>query len=106
MDHGEEVLGKLVVTGGDPTEVFQLGEEPFDEVPLAVEPRAEVWFRPPVSFGWDVGERAFLPERYTDTAGVIGFVCQYDCPCANMIEQIVGGLSVVALPGGQAQPDR
>jgi hypothetical protein len=37
-------FGQLVVAGSDPAEVFQLGEEAFDEVPLAIEPSAEVRF--------------------------------------------------------------
>lgn len=44
LDHGEEVFGQLVISGGDPTEVLQLGEEALDQVALSVEPRAEVGF--------------------------------------------------------------
>lgn len=106
LDHGEEVFGQFVVAGGNPAEVLQLGEEALDQVPLAVEPSAEVRFCSAVGLWRDVGERPFLAERRPDAIRVVGLVRQHDCPSANMIEQTVGGLAIMALPGGQAQPDR
>jgi hypothetical protein len=41
MDHCEEVGCELVVASRDAAEVLQLGEEPLDQVALAVEPLAE-----------------------------------------------------------------
>ena len=86
LDHGEEVLGQLVVTGGDTAEVLQLGEEALDEVPLAIEPRAEVGFPAPIRLGRDIGERSLIPERRPDVIGIICFVCQHDCSGANVVE--------------------
>jgi len=51
LGHGEEILRQLVVAGRDPPEVLQLGEEALDQVPLAIEPCAEVPFWPTVGFG-------------------------------------------------------
>lgn len=106
MDHGEEVFGQLVVAGGNPAEVLELGEEALDQVPLAVEPRAEVRFCPAVGLWRDVGERPFLAERRPDAIRIVSLVRQDDCSSANMIEQTVSSLTIMALPSGQAQPDR
>ena len=54
----------------------------------------------------EFGERSFIAERGPDAVGIIGLVGQHDCSGTDVVEQIVGSLSVVALPGGQAQPDR
>ena len=42
FDHGHVVRRQLVVAGGDPTEVFDLIEEPLDEIARLVEIGAEV----------------------------------------------------------------
>jgi hypothetical protein len=86
--------------------VLQLGEEALDQIPLTIEPSAEVRFRPAVGFGWDIGERAFVTERCADAVGIVCLVGQYYCSGTDMLEQVVGSLAVMALPSGQAQPDR
>lgn len=86
--------------------MLQLGEEALDQVPLAIEPSAEVGFRPPVGFGRDIGERSFLADGRPDAIGIIGLVRQHDCSGADVIEHVVGNLAVVTLSSGQAQPDR
>lgn len=86
MGHREEVRGQLVVAGGNPAEVFEFGEEALDEVPLPVEPSAEIRLGPAIGLRWDIGERASLPESYPDAIGVIGLVSQNDGPRSNMIE--------------------
>ena len=63
MDHGEEVSGELVVAGGDAAEVLQLGEEPLDQVALAVEPLAEARLPLSVVFERDVGRCALLLDQ-------------------------------------------
>lgn len=77
-----------------------------DQVPLAVEPSTEVGLRPSVGPGRDVGERALLAERCPDAVGIVCLVRKHDCSATNMAKQIVSGLTVMALPGGQARPDR
>ena len=44
MNHCEEVSGELIVTGGDPAEMLQLGEKALYQVALAIEALAEAWF--------------------------------------------------------------
>ncbi|SCB44384.1 hypothetical protein GA0061101_1192 [Rhizobium lusitanum] len=55
MNHREEVFGEFVVAGGDAPEVFELAEEAFDQITLAIEPLAEAWLPFAIGFGWDVG---------------------------------------------------
>jgi len=74
LDHGEEVGGELVVAGGDPAEVLQLGEEALDEVALAVEALAEAWLPAPVALRRDVGCGALFLDQLADAVGVIGLV--------------------------------
>lgn len=106
MDHSEEVGGELVVTGCDATEVLQFGEEPLDQVALAVEPLAEAWLPLSVALGRDVGRSALILYQFADAVGIIGLVRQHDGARAKMIEQRVRNLSVVCLPSCQAEPDR
>ena len=104
MDHGEEVGGELVVTGGDPAEVLQLGEEPLGQVPLAVEPLAEAGFPLMVALGRDVRRGTLGSSR--GAAGVISLGRQHNGERGKMIEQPVGHLAVMGLSYRQGEPDR
>ena len=106
MDHSEEVGSELVVAGGDAAEVLQLGEEPLDQIALAVEAFAEAGFPFTVALRWDVGRGAFVLDQLADAVGIIGLVRQHDGARAEMVEQRVGDLPVVGLSSGQAEPDR
>jgi hypothetical protein len=106
LDHGEEVLSQFIVTGSDAAEMLQLGEEALDEVSLTVKPCAEVRFRRPVGLGRDVGKRPPVAERRADAIGIVCLVCEHDRTGDNVIQQCVGGLPIVTLSGGEAQPDR
>jgi hypothetical protein len=106
LNHGEEFFGQLVRAGSDAAEVLQLGGGRLDKVPFAVQSYAEVWFRPPVGLGRDIGERSFLTERCPDAIGILGLVSEHDGYGTHIVEQAVSRLPVVALPSGQAQPDR
>ena len=100
MDHGEEVGGELIVTGGDAAEVLQLREKPLDQVALAVEPLAEARLPLAVAFGRDVGSGALVLDQLADAVAVIGLVRQYDGARAEVIEQAIGDLPVVGLSSG------
>ncbi|OWK22629.1 hypothetical protein AJ87_43155 [Rhizobium yanglingense] len=51
MDHSEEVGRELVVAGGDPAEVLQLGEEALDQIALAIKLLTEAGFQRRLLFG-------------------------------------------------------
>jgi hypothetical protein len=86
--------------------VLQLGEEPLDEVALAVEPLAEARLPAPVALRRDIGRRALILDQLADAIGVVGLVGQHDGSRAEMIEEAIGDLAAVRLPSGQAEPDR
>ena len=105
MAHGEEVGGELVLSGGDTTEVLQLGEEALNQVTLVVEMLAEAGFPTPVALRRDVGRSALFLDQRPDAVSVIGFIGKDDGVGAELIEKLVGDLAVVRLPSGQAEPD-
>ena len=80
--------------------MLQLGEEAFDQVALAVEPLAEAGFPAPVALRRDVGRGALDLDQFADAIGIISLVCQHDGVWAEMVEQRVGDLPVMRLPGG------
>ena len=86
--------------------MLQLGEEPLDEVALAVEPLAEAGLQAPVALGRDVGRGTLVLDQFADAVGVVGLVGQHDGARAEVVKQLVGDLPVVRLPGSQAEPDR
>jgi hypothetical protein len=106
LDYGQEVLGQLVVPGCHAAEVLQFGEEPLNEVALAVELRAKVRLRPPVHLERNIGEGAFLAEGCSDAISIVCLICEHDRSRAYMAEEVVGNLPVMGLPGSQAQSDR
>lgn len=106
LDHGEEVGGELVVAGSDASEVLKLGEEPLDQIALAVEPLAEAGFAAAVALRRDVGRGTLPLDQAADAVSVIGLVCQHDGMRAEMVEVRVGDLPVMRLSRCQAEPDR
>ncbi len=106
MDHGEEVLGEFVVSGGDAAEVLDLAEEALDEVALAIEHLAETGFPFAIGFGRDVWHRALRLDQIADPVGVISFVGQDDGAGIEAIQQPVCGRPIVRLTCCQAEPDR
>jgi hypothetical protein len=80
--------------------VLQLGEEPLDQVALAVEPLAEAWFPATVALGWDVRRGALLLDQFADAVGIVSLVGEYDGARAELVEQPVGDLPIMCLPCG------
>jgi hypothetical protein len=55
LEHGEEVCGVLFVARGEPSEVLDAVEEPFDAAARTVENRAEAGFPATMAHRWDIG---------------------------------------------------
>ncbi len=85
--------------------MLQLGEEPLNQVALAVEPLAEARLPAPIASGRDVGRGALVLDQRADAIGVVGLVRQHDGAWPEMVEKSVGDLPVMLLPGGQAESD-
>ncbi len=73
-DCGEEVSCELVMAGRDASEVFELVEETFHEVALAVEVMGCGALLPAIPLGRDVGARAMVGNAFEDAAGVTAAV--------------------------------
>jgi len=86
--------------------VLQLGEEPLDQVALAVEPLAEAGLPAPVALRRYVGGGTLVLDQLADTVGIVGLVGQHDGAWTEAVEQRVGDLPIVRLPCCQAEPDR
>ena len=73
-DCGEQVSCELVIAGRDASEVFELVEEAFHEVALAVEVMGCGALLPAIPLGRDVGARAMVGNAFEDAAGVTAAV--------------------------------
>lgn len=45
-------------------------------------------------------------HKDNEAISIVSLICEHDRSRAYMVEEVVGNLPVMALPGGQAQPDR
>ena len=97
MDHSEEVGGELVVAGCNAAEVLQLGEEPLDQITLAVEAIAKAGLPAPVALGWYIGRGTLVVYQFADAVGIVSLVRQHDHARPKMIEQSVSDLPVMGL---------
>ena len=77
----------------------------LDQVALAIEPLAEAELPAPVALGRDVGRGTLVLDQLADSVGVACLVSEHGGARPEMVEQRVGDLTVVRLPGGQAEPD-
>lgn len=99
-------MRRACVACGDPAEVLELAEEPFDQVAFAVEPLAEARLPFAVGLGRDVGRGALVLDQRTDAVGIIGLVGEHDGARPELVEQLIGDLTIMRPACGQAEPDR
>lgn len=95
----------FVVSGGDAPELLDLVEEPFDEVPLPVNPGREDEAALAIGLGRNVGPSLPLGGFGPDGIAVIALVGQQNGPLTEVLRQGVGLGAVGNLPGGQTQVD-
>jgi hypothetical protein len=86
--------------------MLQLRKEPLGEVAVVIEGFAEARFQFAIAFWRDVERGALVLDQLADAVSVVGLVGQYDGPRAQMVEERIGDLAVMRLPGGPAEPDR
>lgn len=86
--------------------MLQLGEEPLDQIALAVEAFAEARLPAPVALGRDVGRGALVLDQLADAVGIVSLVREHDGVRSEMVEQRVGDLPVMRLSCCEAEPDR
>jgi hypothetical protein len=80
--------------------VLQLGEEPLDQVALAVKPFDEAGLPAPVALWRDIGRGTLLLDQLADTVGVVGLIGQHNGARTQMVEQGVCELPIMRLSGG------
>jgi hypothetical protein len=97
---GEEVSSGFVVTGGDGAELFEFGEEVFDQMSCLVE--FLVLGSGLKAFGAcrDDGQLACTPEFQDAGLGVEALV-RDDRPCLKLRQQSVGSIQLTGLPTRQ-----
>ncbi len=94
LDQSEKIGGEPVVACGDAAEVLQLGEEPLDQIALAVEPLAEAGLPAPAALGRDVRGGTLLLDQFTDAVGIVGLVRQRDQSANAPFSPFIDKLSV------------
>jgi hypothetical protein len=76
MEGAEEVSCGLIITGGDGTELLELGEEVFDQVPCFIEVPVVFGLVPAVCREWDhrgfAGDGKWLPDSLVSVEGLVG----------------------------------
>ena len=99
MDEGQKGVAELVVARGDAAELFELVEEAFDKVALAVQCLfpAESPFAP-ARVG-DVGDRATGPDASSDTVGIVSLVGDDNGPPLEIGQERFGPRQIVRLAG-------
>jgi hypothetical protein len=86
--------------------MFELAEEALDEIALAIKALGEAGFPLSISLGGYVWRRALFLDERANAVGVVGLIGQDNDAGSQAVEQLIGDLSVVRLPGRQADPDR
>ncbi|MFO1153250.1 MAG: alcohol dehydrogenase catalytic domain-containing protein [Rhodospirillales bacterium] len=105
-DGGEEVAGEFVVAGGDTSEVFELVEEAFDKVAVAVEAGIDRAANPDVALRWDVGAGAVGLDQGDEALRMVAAVGDDGGGESDAGDEIGQGCLVGGLAWGQQQPAR
>jgi hypothetical protein len=106
LDHGEEVVGQLVVANGNAAEMLQPGEEALDEVALAIEPLAEARLPLAIRFCGDIGRGALFLDLCADAISIVCLVCENDRMRSRMAERLdQAPLEVGQVISAHAEPE-
>jgi len=106
LDESQEGGAKLVVAGGDATELFELVEEAFDVIALAVESLRPTEALLAPDHVWDVGDGASCFDMGPQPIGIISFVGDDDGVPAETGQKRLGAGQIVGLAGGDQDLDR
>ena len=105
MNSGEENLGEFVVARGDGPEMFELVEEPLNEIAFAVEGEIARARGFAVGFGWDDwGDRSSV-EGGDEGVGVEGLVGDQSAGIDGF-DQRLGASQIVILARAEHHLDR
>jgi len=79
-------LGFSVGAHCDASELFELIEEAFDQVPLSIDPSAEREAVFAITLGWDVGPGSTVIGKRSNCIGVVGPISQENRAFAEVVE--------------------
>ena len=85
--------------------MFEFVEEALDEVPIAVEERAESWDALAVRHGFDAGPCSARCQGGAHGVAVVGAIGKQDAAFAEAIEHVSGRSAVVRLSFSQLEGD-
>jgi len=105
LDCGEECAGELVISCGDGAELFELVEESFDEVALAIQGKVRVSRLGTVGLGWNDGHNPPLFKCVDQGVCIIGFIGQERLGF-DLIEQRPGLADIGGLARCERQRNR
>jgi hypothetical protein len=105
LEHGEEVGRVLFVARGEPSEVFDAIEEPFDAVARSVEHRAEAGFPAAMNHRRNV-RRGTSGDAAAQSIGIVSLVGEHDGVGTQPAEQMFGNRTVTGLPRRQHELER
>jgi len=100
------ISGELVIARRNPATVLDLVKEALDQVPSAVEIRAEADRVATIAPWWDVGPSALLGGECSDPIRIIATVGQQHCFQLQAREEFAGKPVVMRFTGRQREPDR
>lgn len=96
----------FIIARGDTSIVFELAEEAFDPIALAIDPGAKGKAVLAAAFGGNICPGLPLPCQVSQGVGVIGLVGQQDGALAHLLQHRFRHAAIMGLPGGQIETDR
>ena len=104
MNEGKVVSGELVVARCNPAAVLDLIEEALDQIPSAIEIRAEADRLDAIAPWRDVGPCTLLGRKASDPVRIIATVGQQHCFRLQSRQEFASKPVVMRLTGRQREP--
>jgi len=89
----------------DSAKVFELREEPFDEISHLIHPGTEGWLLFAIAQRPDVRERTLIGKPLADCIAVVGTVGEQNGSITDTVQHCLEGFAIVGLAGGQLERD-
>jgi|GEM_PF-5305152 len=106
LEHGEEVGGVFFVSRGEPSEVFDPVEEPFDAIARTVEHGTEARFPAAMNHCRYVRRSTGGFDTAAQPIGIVSLVREHDGVGLQPAEQLFGNWTIAGLTRCQHQLER
>ena len=104
--HVDEVPSRFLEPGCEPSHVFHLAEEAFDDVAHGVKARVVRDGVPCIGFGGNDGQPAFVGDIAPDLRAALGFVQDHRQRRRLPVKEDIHDLAVVNMAAGDLDPQR